>query len=281
MKVKFWLFVFCSIALLFFVFDNLSFSEGIHPDFELKELNPKHFNVSQIERKHGEATILIRLAKKISNISSAPHACRAWLEVTVHGKRTFTRYFDDIEPVGFSYGLFVLDMHLGPYLPIVKSGDYDGRLYLISGDGSALDVPGGDILVSPDSRYLFSQWASDSSAVTVIDLKRGRVVYMSDKLPYIQDWYHTDGQVFFTESEWLGDSTGPTRKPGVTYWYDFKRHKFRARNVDVENIKSATPLPFVFDLSLQADCSAVPAQPSGRALTNEESRLPLTSSGKK
>jgi hypothetical protein len=48
-------------------------------------------------------------------------------------KTIFKKYFDDIDAVAFSYGLFIPNVQPpAPYFAVVKNEDYDGPLYLLT-----------------------------------------------------------------------------------------------------------------------------------------------------
>jgi hypothetical protein len=108
---------------------------------------------------------LIRIiqAKKISkNYNEPPYLCLAWIEIT---KTIFKKYFDDIDAVAFSYGLFIPNVQPPtPYFAVVKNGDYDGHLYSVNEDGKVDDFMGGFYFITNDKRYLFSQYVSDGRA---------------------------------------------------------------------------------------------------------------------
>jgi hypothetical protein len=132
----------------------------ISKTFIASQYNSDDFKVSQAEFRNGDAVIRIIEVKRISErVDVPPYACRAWLEVTKANKSTFRRYFDNIEPVGTSYGLFVPEVQPpGPFFAVAKNGDYDGRLFLVRKDGKVFDVIGGSYFTTEDKRYLFSQY---------------------------------------------------------------------------------------------------------------------------
>jgi hypothetical protein len=178
----------------------------------------------------------------------SPHTCRAWLEVTKAKQALFRKYYDDIDAVGFSYGLFVPKVQPPPpFFAVVKIGEYDGRLFLVHKDGKVFDLIGGFYFISENKRYLFSRYASDISGLAVFDLQRGDIVFSSDNLPeYQHRWYIEKGTYFFTASEWYGH--------GVAYIYDFKSHKIIEKEINSAELAASKPVAFDFDPTKCEDC---------------------------
>jgi hypothetical protein len=217
--------------------------------FIASQYSPKEFKISQGEFPNGNALIRIIEAKTISEkYVKSPHACRAWLEVTKAKQTLFRKYYDDIDAVGFSYGLFVPKVQPPPpFFAVVKNGDYDGRLFLVDKDGKVFDLIGGFYFISENKRYLFSSYASDISGLAVFDLQRGHVVFSSDKLPEDQyQWYIKKGAYFFTASEWYGH--------GIGYFYDFKSHKIIEKEMTSAELAASKPVAFDFDPKECEDC---------------------------
>ena len=174
--------------------------------FEKGEYGAGDFAVTARTYSHGNVKVRLTQAKRTgSRPNEPPYACRAWLEVEERENSIWRRYFDDISPAGFSYGLVVPQKKPSPkYLAVVKNGDFDGRLYLIDRDGAVFDLPGGFYFVSADGRYLFSEYAAETQEVVVFDLVTGKIVLdtKSDEschLPGdIYDWYYDGKRYFFT-----------------------------------------------------------------------------------
>jgi len=234
-------------------------SAGAEPykPFIAKQYSPDDFKISQAEFRNGDAVIRIIEAKKISkNHDEPPYTCRAWLDVMKSKETVFRRYFDDIDAVGFSYGLFIPAVQPpSPFFAVVKNGDYDGRLFLVRKDGKVFDLVGGFYFISENKRYLFSHYSSDISGLAVFDLQGGRVVFSSDKLPaYQHQWYIKKGSYFFTASEWLGSSGMPREKEGVAYFYDFKSHKIIEKRISSAELAASKPFAYDFDPRECEDC---------------------------
>jgi hypothetical protein len=82
-----------------------------------------------------------------------------------------------------------------------KFGDYDGRLLTLNKDGELNDLIGGKSYISPDQKYLFSNYDSDLSGLTIIDLTQNEVVFSKQLNQYLGDWYYRDGQYYAISSE--------------------------------------------------------------------------------
>lgn len=234
-------------------------SDGAEPYklFIASHYSSKEFKISQGEFRNGNVLIRIIEAKSISEkYVKSPHACRAWLEVTKAKQTLFRRYYDDIDAVGFSYGLFVPKVQPPPpFFAVVKNGDYDGRLFLVHKDGKVFDLMGGFYFISENKRYLFSHYASDISGLAVFDLQRGQVVFSSDKLPaYQHQWYIKKGSCFFTASEWSDSSGIPYENWGVAYFYDFRSHKIVEKSITSQEIAASKPVAYDFDPRECEDC---------------------------
>jgi hypothetical protein len=235
-------------------------SEQLYREFAADQYNSKEFKISQRNITHGKINLRIIQAKKLIHFTDSPNHCRAWFDVIKSKKNVFQRYYDDVGPVGFSFGLFVPKVQPpSPYLAVIKNGDYDGRLLLVRNDGKVHDLMGGFYFITKDKRYLFSQYASDIEGLVVFDLKTDRIVFSSDNIPYIHQWYIYGEDYFFTESEWIKTNLGkPTEKGGVAYFYDFNTHQIIPKNMTATEMASAKALVYDFDPRGYEDCITVP-----------------------
>ena len=196
--------------------------------FGHKDYDPKEFHVSQNEFHNGSTLIKVIQVKNISNhYNNEPSLCRAWIEINKADQTVFKKYFDDIDAVGFSYGLFVPAVQPpAPYFVVVKNGDYDGHLYLVNEKGKVDDLMGGFYFITDDKRYLFSHYASDLPGLVVFDLKEGRTVYSSDKIPPIHQWYVKDGAYFLpSPNGYVPTSAYQQRKPASLTFMTLRRNK--------------------------------------------------------
>jgi hypothetical protein len=203
------------------------------------------------EYKHGDAVVRIAQAKRLTNVGVPVPGCRAWLQVVKEGRIVWHANFEDIDAVGASYGLFVpLQQPSAAVFAVVKEGDYDGRLYLIRRDGSVLDTMGGFYFVTPDHRFLISEYASDGSGIAVVDLREGKVVLSTEELPDIYAWYRSGGTYFFTEA----DDQATEKVDTAAYVIDIKHRRIRARPLDQELKKTAKKAVPTFDPRDYVDC---------------------------
>ena len=246
-------------AILLLVLPLISGPSEQYKTFISKEYDPNDFNISQAEFRNGNVLIRIIEAKKISKkYDEPPHLCRAWLDVQKANETIFQKYFDDIDAVGFSYGLFVPKAQPpSPYFVVVKNGDYDGRLFIVCKDGRVFNLLGGFYFISKDKRYLFSEYASDARGLAVFDLQNGRVVFSSEKLPaYMHQWYEKDGKYFFTEAEWNNGPGIAHEKEDVAYFYDFKTNKIIEKRIETSYLATSKPVKYDFDPREYEDCAA-------------------------
>ena len=113
-------------------------------------------------------------------------------------------YYADIEPVGFSFGIFVPKRQpLEGYFIAVKEGDYDGRLLLVGKNGTVTDFPGGFYFVTADKRFLVGEYATDGSPLVVMDVERHTAVIDGTKdstIPEPFNYYRDSSGYFYTEA---------------------------------------------------------------------------------
>ena len=172
---------------------SLLFRAGVASGQQLKRFDAKSypagsFQVSRHDYPIGKFTVRIIQAKRVYDASApSPSYCRAWLDVTEGGKVLRQAYFDDIDPVGGSFGVFLPKRQpLSDYFVALKEGDYDGRLLLVGEDGSLTNLPGGGFFLTPDKRFVIGSHSSDYQSPFVIDVALRRLaadVRSSDLLP--------------------------------------------------------------------------------------------------
>lgn len=237
------------ILILFGLFFNgfgfaLASEINLYKKFAPEEYDQKDFLIDTHIPRQGDASIKIIQAKRIGKPDQSPYACRAWLEVTVSNQPAFSRYYDDIDPAGFSYGIVIPEVQPSEkWLMLVKNGDYDGRLFLIGRDGKTFDYPGGSYFLSPDQRFLFSDYETDGSELTVIDLNDGHAVFSIKDSNYAIDTYYSDGSdVFFSETE------------GAIYKYDQQKGIIKL-DIDKKDIPDLREISYLFDPRKYADCA--------------------------
>lgn len=229
--------------------------------FDPKSYPAGSFHVSRHDYQFSYFTVRIIHAKRVYDLSAPPPSyCRAWLEVRKDNTVVRQAYFDDIDPVGSSFGIF-LPKHqpLEDYFVALKDGDYDGRLLLVGKDGSLTDLPGGSFFLTPDKRYLIGEHASDYASLIVFDVTQRRTVIdgAKEKLPGVGDWYLDNAGYFFTEDDETGQPQDTSQKTVAIYRLDLKRLKV-ARDVKTKaRLESIQKIDY-YPWQNSADCTSVP-----------------------
>jgi hypothetical protein len=220
----------------------------------------KRFRVTRRRFTHGEASIELIQALKVARDKQSPFSCRAWLTVSVAGRPVFRRYYDDIDPVGAEYGLFVPSTQVpAPFFAVLKIGDYNGRLFLIRTDGRVFDLEGGLYILSADRRQVLSEHHSDASKLIVFDLATSERVFESGELPAIHHWYELNGSYLFTESEWRQQDQGNAHeKEGVAHRYHATAHKIIRQTGAGADLRAARRLKYSFDPRDYPSCTVAP-----------------------
>jgi hypothetical protein len=198
-------------------------------------------------------------AKRVDGFSEkAPSYCRAWLEIWKGDRMLRQFYFDDIEPNGGNYGIFVpVRQPLTNDFIAVKEGDYDGRLLLISQDGTATDLPGGYYFATPDKRYLVGLHSRDNDALVVVDIARRKVVLDGDKegVPEIHSWYLDDSGYFFTE---VDQADNESELKEFVYRLDLEHLRIAKVNMSHASQSRARRVDYDFDPRSMTDCGSTP-----------------------
>jgi hypothetical protein len=206
-----------AFVMLMFVFMSVQIASGQQSKrFDPKSYPAKSFQVSRHDYPFGNFIIRIIHAKRRYEFSAPPPTyCRAWLEVRQGGSVMRQVYFDDIEPVGYYFGIFVpKHQPFEDYFVALKEGDYDGRLLLAGKDGSLTNIPGGSFFLTPDKRYLIGAHDSDYASLFVFDVSNRQLVIDGEKkrLPAVGDWYLDRVGYFFTEDNETGQAPDPNQK---------------------------------------------------------------------
>jgi hypothetical protein len=213
--------------------------------------------ISMKQYAHGDLTITLVQVKRIAGFEKQPgflsysakeppHYCRAWLTVQKNNQVLKEVFYPDIHPVGSAYGLFVPKLPPSQeYFAIVALGGYNGRLMLIRKDGTFSEHLGGPYFITANQEFLFSDYYSDTSGLTVFDLKNHRVIFSSVIEPYIRNWYRSKLGYFFTETNF--DTKWPyEEKKGVIHIFDFSTKGLNTRLIDISTIKDAKRIMYNF-----------------------------------
>lgn len=226
--------------------------------FIKKEYDINKFEVSSASLRYGDITLEVHDVKRKENSGKEPiYFCRAWINVMNGDKSIFRKYYDDIEPLGFSYGIIVPKIQPpAPYIAVVKNGDYDGRLFLVNYKNlKVVDLMGGLYFITKDKRYLFSEYATDGNGLEIFDLNNGVVIYSTKELPCeIMGWYEKDGKYIFTAP--IGTPTEKVPPDGtlLVYSFDFHTYTFKEEFITEAELTSYKRLSYDYDPTKQEDC---------------------------
>lgn len=198
--------------------------------------------------------IEIRQAKLRENINNAPSDfyCRGWLRILEGNKIIKQLYFKELEPVGSCYGLFI--PHKQPredYFIITGIDGYDGSIFIIDTTGKVIEKGGGIFSISKDKRYLFSNWWSDLSGLTVYDLNKKLVMFSDTIEPSLEDWYFKEG-IYFAEIWHYETDQIDSSKIAV---YDFDKNKLIVTSVNKEYLNQGNKLKIYNDVMHEGDCN--------------------------
>jgi len=244
-----------AIGMLLLIFSpTVSNGGDSYKPYVQKQYSINDFSITHSDFHHGNVVIkIIQAKKKADKYNEPPYLCRAWLDVSKAKNRIYQKYFDDIDAVGFSYGLFVPKIQPpSPYFAVVKNGDYDGKLFLVRKDGKVFDLMGGFFFITKNRRYLFSEYASDTTGLAVFDLRNGRVVFSSMELPAeMSHWYEKKGEYYFTAEP---DSYNVPDKI-IAYFYDFSANKIIERTISGAELADSIPVTYDFDPREYENCT--------------------------
>lgn len=218
------------------------------PTFSPRDYPSSQYLVTQASHTLGDVTIQIIQAKRRKPDGSAPHFCRAWVDVS-RGEKLLRRiYYSDMEAVGASYGVFVPAIQpSADYFALVKEGDYDGRLLLVDRQGVVTNLLGGFFFVTADGRFIVSQYSSDETGLAVFDLQAHRTMLQSKEVPY-QNWYKDGLGYFFAEDD------SPEEENTAIYRLNLKTAKLLKSTIDPKRLQAAHKVRFDFDPRQFSDC---------------------------
>lgn len=233
--------------------------------FDPKSYAAESFQVTHHDYPIGKFTGRIIQVKALDDITSTnPSDCRAWVEVREGGKILRQAYFDDIDAIGWIYGIFLPEYQpLSDYFLALKEGDYDGRFLFVGKDGSLTNLPGGGFFLTPDKRYLIGSHDSDYQYPFVVDVARRRLVLdgEKEKLPGVDEWYMDKAGYFFVA---LGDDGMPQgydsdSKPAnlAMYRLDLKSLTVKKGTIAMARLKSARKVRFI-QWPESDDCTSAP-----------------------
>ncbi len=225
----------------------LSSGQKIAP-FKDNDFPTDKFIIKKEQRTLGAISVNLIQAKPRKQ-GDSQFMCRTWL--TIKDKTKLIKELNaDTNPVGGCSGLFFPESQPNKDLIIIsKFGDYDGRLFTVNRKGEFRDYLGGTIYVSGDKKYLFTNYDSDLSGVSIIDLTKNELIYSGELKQYIADWYFQGGEYFalISEDVKVNGETGLLTFDFMTKTFNEKRTKDR--------IDSKYRLKIYNDYSRVPDCS--------------------------
>lgn len=109
-------------------------------------------------------------------------------------------YFENIEPVGSSYGICFSDKQPNSKFVVgSKYGDYSGQIIIINDKGKIIKESGGNYFTSENNRFIISGWHSDLSGLTIFDFEEGKIVYSKELPVHLSGWYENGGKYYAAE----------------------------------------------------------------------------------
>jgi hypothetical protein len=189
------------------------------------------------ERKYhvGGASVLIRQERDLDQ------GCRAFIETRLGSTRVWSLDFGLVEPVGDPYGLFVpREQPVEGHLVVLKMGDYDGRLIVIAGDGTAKDLGGGPYFVDKGCHVLGSQYHSDAPGFSLVDTLTGAIL-VEDKETSVADFYRVGDRIIILPGgiSWVSPEA---RFPVDVLSFSCTNRQLEKWTVDSDTIRAVTPL---------------------------------------
>ncbi len=193
---------------------------GIKPAFKAEDY--PGYQVSSKVFQLDQTRIQVHQVKNPGALEGPLRYCRAWVNVFSGEGKLHALFFPELNPYGDAYGLFVpKDYQKYPFFPMLKLGDYDGRLILVYPDGAVFTMPGGAFFPSKENRrYLFIAYHSDIGGVTVFDTAERKVLLSQTdfSFPSPETWYQKGAIYFFV---------APADSGQVVYWVDVNNKKLK------------------------------------------------------
>jgi hypothetical protein len=227
--------------------------------FNASAYPPDKFSVTSKDYCLNEITIQVVQVKGRGS-SQEPRACRAWFKVKKGDQLLNQVYFDDIDAVGFSFGVFVpRNQPLPDRFIAVKEGDYDGRLLIVSETGVLANLPGGFYFLTDDKRFLVGEQVRDDSPLIVVDTTANKVIIdgrKSKTIPEVKDWYRDNLGYFFTGADQSGQA-GRAHK-GQVYRLDLEHLTMVRVPITIKQLAAAHKVVYDFDPRKMRDCTSLP-----------------------
>jgi hypothetical protein len=236
------------ILQIFLLITIISSGQTIAP-FEDNDFSADKFVIKKEQRTLGTITVDLIHAKPKKQDDPKQFSCQTWL--TIRDKNKLIKELaQETDAVGGCSGLFFPDKQPNKDLIIIsKFGDYDGRLYIVNDKGEFKDYLGGTFYVSNDNKYLFTNYNSDLSGVSIIDLTKNELLFTGELKQYLADWYFQDGQYFAI----VGEDVKIIGDTGLLI-FDFQTKSFKETRTK-EKVDPKDKLKIYNDYNRAADCS--------------------------
>lgn len=205
----------------FLLIATLSFGQNQdkYEPFKASDYPKENYQITSDTVKFKDLIIEVKQVR--SRLGNGSFSCRAWLTVSKGSKSVYQRFFKSIDAVGSCYGLFL--PHEQPredYFILSKLGDYDGRIFIIDSKGTVTEKLGGVFYISKDTRYLFSDYYSDLSGLTVFDFTTGQTLFSDTITPRLTGWYFKDNK-YINKADLANDQ----QKEEKYYYFDLNTRK--------------------------------------------------------
>lgn len=221
------------LLILITLISYVSFGQTTAP-YNESDFPIDKFIIKKEQRTLGTITVDVVQVKPIKQGDSKQFSCRTWLMIKEKG-RTIKELTQDMDGVGGCSGFYFPDKQPNKDLIVIsKFGDYDGRLLIINGKGELKDYLGGKFYISTDSKYVFSNYDSDLSGTSIIDLTKNELIYSDELKQYLADWYYQDGQYYAV----ISDDVVVNGETGKLV-FDFVTKKFKEKRIkDIVDIST-------------------------------------------
>jgi hypothetical protein len=218
---------------------------------------PDRFSISEHRERFREIAVrLTQVRPGGDRPDGVVNYCSAFIETKRGDQRIAVRSFENVEPVGGAYGLFLPSRQRVPgYFLLWKRGDYDGRTILIAKTGRILDYPGPQIVIDSLDHLLISESSeSEDGNVRVFDYRQGRLVFNRKAPAGIAHWYRFGNRLFATvhKSDVRTEEPNPEMWDTV-YFLDVRGQRF-VRSRATADMRKAVPLPYE-EASNRGGCS--------------------------
>jgi len=226
--------------------------------FRRSDYPVEKYQITSDSIRFSEFIIEVRQVRNKSGYE--PFSCRAWLTISSNGKPMYQKYFRAIDAVGSCYGIFIpLSQPRTDYFILSKLGDYDGRIFIIDSKGVVTEKPGGQFYVSKDKRYLFSDYYSDESGITVFDFNTGQTLFSETITPRLYEWYQKDNK-FISRVDLINGQASSTDY----YYFDLSTKKLIPFKQNKDYIKTEDKLLPYNDNNTRRFCNCGPETQSGK-----------------